>query len=280
MRLATAALALGLMLAPTGAKAATVDGANVHWTSQGSGPQTVILVHGWTCDESSWQGQVPVLAKAFRVITLDLPGHGKSGMPKAFTMEMFSRAIEAVRAEAKVEKAVLAGHSMGTPVIRKYALMYPDRVAGLVLVDGLVQLGSPGGGSPAGPALPNVNGAARAGIVRSMFGPLTTPALQEHILKMMLAPSDAAAAGAFAATWDPSQWSDQKLTIPVLAVYAGTRAVATEAAVKALYPKAEYLTIPETAHFLMMEKPAEFNRMISAFVDRVGSSAAGKIAPK
>ena len=280
MRLVTAALALGLMLAPTGAKAAIVDGANVHWTSQGSGPQTVILVHGWTCDESSWQGQVPVLAKAFRVITLDLPGHGKSGMPKAFTMEMFSRAIEAVRAEARVEKAVLAGHSMGTPVIRKYALMYPDRVAGLVLVDGLVQLGSPGGGAPARPALPSINGAARAGIVRSMFGPLTTPALQEHILKMMLAPSDAAAAGAFAATWDPSQWSDQKLTIPVLAVYAGTRAVATEAAVTTLYPNAEYLTIPETAHFLMMEKPAEFNRMISAFVDRVGSSAAGKIAPK
>ena len=270
MRFVIAALALALMLAPAGAaEAAAVDGTNIHWTSQGSGRQTVILVHGWTCDESSWQGQVTALSKTFRVITLDLPGHGKSGMPKAFTMELFSRAIEAVRAEAKVEKAVLVGHSMGTPVIRKYALMYPDRVAGMVLVDGLVQLGNPGGGAPAGPPLPSVSGAARAAIIRSMFGPITTPTLQEHILKMMLAASDAAAAGAFAATWDPSQWSDQKITIPVLAVYAGTRAMATEQAVKTLYPNAEYLTIPETAHFLMMEKPAEFNRMLSAFLDRL-----------
>jgi pimeloyl-ACP methyl ester carboxylesterase len=266
--IAIVAFTLVLTTAPA-ARAATVDGANIHWTSQGSGRQTLILVHGWTCDDSSWQGQVPALSKTYRVITLDLPGHGRSGMPKAFSMEVFARAIEAVRIEAKVDKAVLAGHSMGTPVIRKYALMYPERVAALVLVDGLVQSANPGGAAPTGPPLPSVSGPARAGIIRSMFGPLTTPALQEHILKMMMAPSDAAAAGAFAATWDPSQWSDQKIAAPVLAVYAGTRAMATDQAVKGLYPNAEYYTIPETAHFLMMEKPAEFNRLLSTFIDKL-----------
>jgi pimeloyl-ACP methyl ester carboxylesterase len=270
MRTAIAAFALALLLAPAAtARAATVDGATIHWTSQGSGRQTLILVHGWTCDDSSWQGQVPVLSKTYRVITLDLPGHGRSGMPKAFSMELFARAIEAVRVEAKVDKAVLVGHSMGTPVIRKYALMYPERVAALVLVDGLVQSASPGGAAPAGPPLPNLSGPARAGLIKSMFGPITTPALQEHILKMMMAPSDAAAAGAYAATWDPAQWSDQKITVPVLAVYAGTRAMASDQSVKALYPNAEYFTIPETAHFLMMEKPADFNRLLSTFVDKL-----------
>src|SRR5688572_33439435 len=129
-----------LLTAATSSPAATVDGVNVHWTAAGSGRQAIILVHGWTCDESSWKEQVPALSKSYRVITLDLPGHGKSGMPKAFSMELFARAVEAVRAEAKVDRAVLVGHSMGTPVIRKYALMYPARVAGLVVVDGLVQL--------------------------------------------------------------------------------------------------------------------------------------------
>ena len=70
-----------------------------------------------------------------------------------------------------------------------------------------------------------------------MFGPSTTPALQQHILKMMTAPSDATAAGAYAATWDQSQWSDQKITVPVLAVFAGTRPMATEQSVKTLYPE-------------------------------------------
>jgi len=190
-------------------------------------------------------------------------------MPKAFSMDVFARAIEAVRVEAKVDKAVLVGHSMGTPVIRKYALMYPERVAALVLVDGLVQSASPSGAAPAGPPLPNLSGPARAGLIKSMFGPITTPALQEHILKMMMAPSDAAAAGAYAATWDPTQWSDQKIAVPVLAVYAGTRAMASDQSVKALYSNAEYFTIPETAHFLMMEKPAEFNRLLSTFVDKL-----------
>jgi pimeloyl-ACP methyl ester carboxylesterase len=55
----------------------------------------------------------------------------------------------------------------------------------------------------------------------------------------------------------------------VLAVYAGTRPLATEQAVKALYPNAEYHTVPETAHFLMMEKPAEFNRLVAMFVEKL-----------
>ncbi len=245
--------------------AATVDGVNVHWTASGSGRRALILVHGWTCDESSWREQVPALSRSYRVITLDLPGHGKSGMPKAFSMELFARAIEAVRAEAKVEKAVLVGHSMGTPVIRKYALMYPDRIAGLVIVDGLVQLPA-AGVQPGRGAIPSMALAGREAMVKGMFGPATTPALQQHILKMMLGAPEATAVGAMNATWDTSQWSDQKINAPVLAVFAGTRPLASEQAVKTLYPNAEYRTIQETAHFLMMEKPAEFNRMLGAFV--------------
>src|SRR2546423_10275505 len=82
--------------------AASVDGLNIHSTTTGKGPKTVILVHGWTCDETSWSEQVPELAKEYRVITMDLPGHGKSESPKdgKFSINQFARAIEAVRAEA------------------------------------------------------------------------------------------------------------------------------------------------------------------------------------
>ncbi|MGH9241487.1 MAG: alpha/beta fold hydrolase [Vicinamibacterales bacterium] len=270
MRILSATFASVILLtASTASQAATVDGVTVHWTAAGSGRQAVILVHGWTCDESSWKEQVPALAKSYRVITLDLPGHGKSGMPKAFSMELFARAVEAVRAEAKVDRAILVGHSMGTPVIRKYALMYPARVAGLVIVDGLVQL-PPAAAQPGQPgrgAIPSMPVAGRESMVRGMFGPATTPELQQHILKMMLGAPEATAVGAMNATWDTSQWSDQKITVPVLAVFAGTRALASEQAVKTLYPNADYQTIPETAHFLMMEKPAEFNRILVRFVD-------------
>ena len=86
--------------------AATVDGLKIHWASAGSGKTTLVFVHGWTCDSSSWGLQVPALAKNYRVITLDLPGHGKTGLPAdgKFSMDLFARAVEAVRAEAKADK--------------------------------------------------------------------------------------------------------------------------------------------------------------------------------
>jgi pimeloyl-ACP methyl ester carboxylesterase len=105
-------------------------------------------------------------------------------------------------------------------------------------------------------------------MVRGMFGPATTPALQDHILKMMLGAPDATAAGAMTATFDQSQWSSQPINVPVLALYA-SRPLAGEEAVRTLFPSAEYHQIPGTAHFLMMEKPAEFNSLLIAFLQKL-----------
>jgi pimeloyl-ACP methyl ester carboxylesterase len=68
-------LTIGLILF-TSLQAATVDGVKLHSTVTGKGPKTVILVHGWTCDDTTWTSQVPALSKDYRVVTLDLPGHG------------------------------------------------------------------------------------------------------------------------------------------------------------------------------------------------------------
>jgi len=131
----TAIVAMASFAQPT--TAATVDGLKIQSSSAGAGP-TIVFVHGWTCDESSWAGQVPAFTKDHRVITLDLPGHGRSELPKdgKLSMDLFARAVEAVRAEAGAERIVLVGHSMGAPVIRQYAHLYPQHVAGLVAVDG------------------------------------------------------------------------------------------------------------------------------------------------
>jgi pimeloyl-ACP methyl ester carboxylesterase len=278
MRNAIRILTVLAFLLPASALAAEVDGAKVHWTSHGKGEKTLILVHGWTCDESSWKEQVPALSASYRVITLDLPGHGKSAMPTgSWSMDLFARAVEAVRAEAKIEKAVLIGHSMGTPVIRQYALKYPNRVAGLVIVDGLVQLAPAATPNAVGPPRGAPRGAgrgfsgpegrqARETMIRGMFGPLTTPELQDHILKMMLAAPEATAVGAFQAAQDPTERTNDPVTVPVLGVFAGTRALSTEANMKRIFPAAEYRQIPQSAHFLMMEKPAEFNKLVLDFV--------------
>ena len=69
------ALALGPSLLAAPVAAASVDGIEIHSTVEGAGPKTVIFVHGWTCDQSSWAGQLPAFDDEYRVVTLDYPGH-------------------------------------------------------------------------------------------------------------------------------------------------------------------------------------------------------------
>jgi len=251
---------------------AAVDGAKVHWTSHGSGKQAVILVHGWTCDETSWDPQVPVLSQKYRVITLDLPGHGKSDAPKdgKFSMVVFARAVEAVRAEAKIDKAVLVGHSMGTPVIREYARMYPAHVAGLVPVDGLLLIGGTGRGGPNPAAMTGPEGMkAREAMIRGMFTPATPAAVEQHVLKMMLAPPEATASGAMTATFDSASLNNEVSTVPVLGIYAGNSPMANRDNLKKIFPNSEYVQVAGTGHFVMLERPEEFNRLLMAFLGKV-----------
>jgi pimeloyl-ACP methyl ester carboxylesterase len=265
------------------AAAASVDGIPLHWTSAGAGPQTLVLVHGWTCDDTSWSGQVPALTSKYRVLTIDLPGHGKSGKIEAarFSMDLFARAVEAVRAEAGAERIVLVGHSMGTPVIRQYARLYPQRVSALVLVDGVVVLGGPPrqGVPPAQAPVPDrmrgPDGTKnREAMIRGMFTPATPKPLQDHVLHMMLAAPEATAYGAMVATFDPAIWKDDVMTMPVLGIFADKSALGNPDVTKKIFPNYEHHEVPGTGHFVMMEKPREFNALLTAFVDRLPKAPA------
>jgi pimeloyl-ACP methyl ester carboxylesterase len=183
-------------------------------------------------------------------------------------MDLFARAVEAVRAEAGANEIVLVGHSMGAAVIRQYAIEYPDRVSGLVAVDGPLDLRAFGGGPEA--QAPTMTREMRENMIRGMFVPETPAALQEHILEMMLGASEATANGAMAALFDPAIRTDDVIETPALAVVAGTAQVPDAEAMKAIVPNFEAAQIPGTGHFLMMEKPEEFNRLLAEFLDEIG----------
>lgn len=252
------------------ASAASVDGVSIHSTVRGTGTKTIVFVHGWTCDESSWRNQVPFFEKNYRVITLDLPGHGKSGSPTngPLTMDLFARSIEAVRVEANAGKIVLVGHSMGTPVIRQYARLYPANVAGMVPVDGILHLS----GSANAPNPDHIKGPeglkAREAMIRSMFGKSATPAIQEFILKMMLAAPEATAYQAMVATFAPANWTEDTIAAPALGIYADHSASNDPVYFKKIFPKGHSVEVPGTGHFVMVEKPEEFNRLLADFLPK------------
>src|SRR5436309_6419507 len=115
----------------------TLDGARIHYVNYGRGDEALVLIHGWTCNIDNWRDQFADFAKRNRVIAIDLPGHGQSDKPQVtYSMDYFARAVEAVMRDAKVKRAVLAGHSMGTPVAHQFYRKYPEKTLGIVIVDG------------------------------------------------------------------------------------------------------------------------------------------------
>src|SRR5258708_1977672 len=118
----------------------SLDGLRVHYKSYGQGRDALVLVHGWSCNIDYWRDQLPDFTKRSRVVAIDLPGHGQSDKPEiAYTMDLFARAVDAVLLDAKVEHAVLVGHSMGTPVARQFYRKYPQKTLAIVVVDGALR---------------------------------------------------------------------------------------------------------------------------------------------
>lgn len=116
--------------------AKSADKTTIHYDSKGSGETTLLFIHCWSCDRSYWNNQFDLFSKYFRVVKLDLAGHGESGNNrKRYTIQTFAQDIEAIIAKLKLENVVLIGHSMGGPIAIQTALDIPEKIAGIIAVD-------------------------------------------------------------------------------------------------------------------------------------------------
>jgi pimeloyl-ACP methyl ester carboxylesterase len=129
--------------APTAAVAgpgsvAAPDGVAIAYTVAGAGSPALVFIHGWMCDQSYWSEQLQPFGAAHTVVTIDLPGHGQSGMERAgWSLAAFGADVRAVAQHLGLEEIILVGHSMGGPVALEAARLMPDRVIGVIGVDTL-----------------------------------------------------------------------------------------------------------------------------------------------
>lgn len=111
------------------------EGERIAWGEVGSGPP-ILLLHSLGGGGAMWDEVVAFLAPAFRCITLDAPGHGRSDLgPEAFSISRYAGAALAVLDAAGVERATAVGCSMGGHAAQHLALQHPDRVSRLVLAN-------------------------------------------------------------------------------------------------------------------------------------------------
>lgn len=96
-----------------------VQGLATEYDDRGAGP-VVLMLHGWKDDLKTFNGLMPELSRAHRVIRLDLPGHGGTeASPVAWTVEDFARFVEVFLEKIQVSPDVLIGHSLGGRVVLK-----------------------------------------------------------------------------------------------------------------------------------------------------------------
>jgi pimeloyl-ACP methyl ester carboxylesterase len=244
----------------------------VHYRSFGKGSEALVFVHGWTCDWTFWRGQIPAFSKSMRVLALDLPGHGLSDAPReksAYTMDAFARAVEAVMRDAGVSRAVLVGHSMGTPVVRQFYRLFPDKTLALVFVDGSLWPFAPRAASEAflAPLRADFAAAARP-MVEGMAKPMLSDGARRHVTETMLRTPAHVAVAAMEGMLDEANWKEDSIRVPALAVVARSPfwPADTEQRFRRLAPVLDFQMWEGVSHFLMMDKPAEFNLALSTFI--------------
>jgi len=107
----------------------------ISYSDSGKG-NAVVLLHGFLENQTMWQDLVPELSKKYRIITIDLLGHGETGcLGYVHSMEENAAAVRAVLSELRIRKAIFIGHSMGGYVALAFAEMFPAIVKGLVLMN-------------------------------------------------------------------------------------------------------------------------------------------------
>ncbi|WP_260582517.1 alpha/beta fold hydrolase [Sphingopyxis sp. PET50] len=117
---------------------ASPAGQRIHYRDQGKrdGP-AIVLLHGSNSSLHTWEPLVQRLGGDYRIVTLDLPGHGLTGgtPDKDYGASGMMAAIDVVAAKLELDRFTLGGNSMGGWVAWRYALDHPDKIDALLLLD-------------------------------------------------------------------------------------------------------------------------------------------------
>lgn len=106
----------------------------LHYEISGNGAETLVMLHGLMEDHTIWTDMEPHLSEKFRLVKVDLPGHGKSdAREEALTMELMAQKVKLVLNELGIERCHQLGHSMGGYTALAFAEKYPEMLKSLTL---------------------------------------------------------------------------------------------------------------------------------------------------
>ncbi|HXY12553.1 MAG TPA: alpha/beta hydrolase [Thermoplasmata archaeon] len=257
------------------------NGTKIYYEARGRG-RPLVLVEGLGYGLWMWRGQSPALEERFRLILVDNRGVGRSSpLPGPYSASEFARDILSVLDTERVEKAAVLGASMGGAIAQALAGIAPTRVDALVLSCTL----------PGGPASKNMPPETFAEVTRQVPNE-TEPHRLRRTMSVALTPGfseehpeviDAIIADRLASPTDGTQWmyqamslqsfdateTDARLEVPVLLTTGTEDRVVPWTNSLYLYrliPKASLVLFRGRNHLHLLERPTEFNDVVSRFL--------------
>jgi pimeloyl-ACP methyl ester carboxylesterase len=250
------------------------DSVEIRYETAGRGEPALVFVHGWSCDRSYWRAQMDHFAASHRVVAVDLGGHGQSGLGrKDWTMVAFAEDVRAVVEALGPGKVVLVGHSMGGPVILEAARLMPERVLALVSVDFFNEVDRRFSTKERegflAPMRADFRKATEGFVRQEMFVPRSDPKMAERISRDMAAGPPAVAVSAMEHLLRYDQGAALAAAkVPVRLINAD-KWPTDLAAARRHKRDVELAVVPAVGHFLMIEAPDEFNRLLARAVSEL-----------
>jgi pimeloyl-ACP methyl ester carboxylesterase len=247
----------------------------------------LLLIHGSNASLHTWEPWVKRLSGRYRVVTLDLQGHGLTGErpDRCYSRTCMLDTVELLRAKLGIERMAIGGNSMGGAVSWAYALAHPDRVSALILVDSAGAQLDPGQPRPIGFRI------ARTPVLRNLMETITPRSMiaasldQSVTVKAVAGPADVdrywellrypgnrrATLDRFATTPEPVSLATfaPLATMPTLILWGEEdRLFAPEAALwfKKAIPNAQLILYPRTGHLPQEETPDRSANDVAQFL--------------
>ena len=252
----------------------TPDRVQLNYREAGEGGPAIILIHGWASRLDHWQPVAGPLSRHYRVLRLDLRGHGRSAAPPdGYSMRQFADDTAALARSRRIRNAVVVGHSMGSTVALELARRHPRLVSGVVMVDGALD------------QYATARDVERTDLWRALADPPYDEAMIAFYANFFPDPRDAALAErviteaartpehAALASWRATLTANvpaiaRQVRQPVLYVDGG-HSLRPAAAVHEILPRAAYAQAALCGHFVQLEAPDQLVAMIRRFVERL-----------
>jgi pimeloyl-ACP methyl ester carboxylesterase len=245
---------------------------NIYIDDGGDGSVPVVFVHALAGNTQQWSVQLDHIRQTRRAIALDFRGHGQSDAPANgdYAIEAMVQDIRSVVDQLGVERFVLVGHSMGGSVAGAYASAHPEQLAGLLLAD-------PSGDSTQMPVeemqqfLGALESEAYSNVVEGYWSQIltgSTETTQAKVMQDLHDTSKATVVGVFKelVKYNPvtalERYDGPKLSI-ITAVNE------TPLGVHNLVSDLPHKKITGTGHWLQLDKPEEFNRIMDDFLTSI-----------